>query len=184
MAIIPTPNRAYPYPDYAQTANFPLQIQNFATAVDTDVQALANAVATAKNRPGVRASGVPAQAVPTGGGGAAATFDTEDYDNGGFFTLGAPDRFTITTTGLYLVAFRCTFASNDTGVRNAYLEQNLAAVINGVTQTAGAAGGVTGSFTALLDFIVGDVIRFILRQDSGAPLNVTTKRAALSLVTV
>src|SRR5215467_13563052 len=147
MAIINTPNRAYPYPDYAQTANFPTQIQNFANAVDADVQALATAVTSALNRPGVRVTAIPAQSVPTGGGGAAATFDTEDYDNGGFFTLGSPDRLIIPVTGLYVGAFRCTFASNDTGVRNAYVEQALTTNLQGTTSAAGSAGGATGSFT-------------------------------------
>jgi len=184
MAILNTPNRAYPYPDYSETADFPTQIQNFANAVDADVQALATAVSAALDRPGVRVSGVPAQSVPTGGGGAAATFDTEDYDNGGFFTLATPDRFTIPIDGLYVGAFRCTFASNDTGVRNAYLEQGLVTNVQGVTQAAGAAGAATGSFTFIQSFPVGAIVRFIMRQDSGGSLNVTTKRASLSLVTI
>ena len=32
-----TPERNYPYPEYATANNAPAQIQSFATAVDTDI---------------------------------------------------------------------------------------------------------------------------------------------------
>lgn len=189
MAILLTPNRSYPYPDYAETANFPLQIQNFATAVDTDVQAQYTAVAAAQNRIGVRCTGSAAQSIPTGGGGAAATYATEDYDNGNFFVIGSPDRFTIPVTGLYLLGFRATFVGFTTtppaggNVRNVFVEQNLvSAPLAGITQYGNSSGTVV-SLTALISFTAGTIVRFILRQDTGSAQNTTTRRASISLVT-
>ena len=52
-----TPNRAYPFPLLSETQNFPTDIQNLATAIDADVEALDNAIQAAYNRDSVRVVG-------------------------------------------------------------------------------------------------------------------------------
>lgn len=90
-----TPNRGYTYPLYTEpTKDFPAEIQELATDIDTDVTLLQSFITGAFNRRAVRISSAAGQVIPTGvtttvswlGGGA-------DYDNG------TPPMANLTATG-------------------------------------------------------------------------------------
>lgn len=111
-----TPNRNYPYPDYADPANAPTQIQNFATAVDADHLAnLDTPYTAAVDYPSCRVSrpigttSVPANTNTT------LTFTVEDYDNDNMANLGVSNTNVIVNTpGVYLIG--CSTNAQPTGV--------------------------------------------------------------------
>jgi hypothetical protein len=99
-----TPLRSYPYPTYGDPASFPSQQAAFATAVDTDLQALKVSIDEALDEPSARASR-PAgtQAIATGVN-VTVSYTTEDYDNDGIVNLGGSSTdFVIQTPGTYLL---------------------------------------------------------------------------------
>ena len=57
--------RGYSYPLYTDTMDgFPAAMQDLATDVDTDMQALVNQVNAAQNRPSVRVTATANQSIP------------------------------------------------------------------------------------------------------------------------
>lgn len=105
-----TPNRGYPYPDYADPANFPADHAALALAVDADLNAIFTARDAAYDQPSARAirSGgvlaVPANVNTT------VVYNSETYDNDGIFDLAAPTAMVIQTPGVYFVSGSITMA--------------------------------------------------------------------------
>lgn len=171
--------RGFPYPLYTDPANFPTQSQNFANAVDADVQAQVNAINTALAAPSGRAEATANQNIPASTP-TFVTFATEAYDNAAMVNLGVNnDRITFTSTGVYLVEAQVNFASNGNATvrgRRAELVQNLATVtalntIPGI-QTLAVEMSLTGLFRVVT---IGDFIRLRVTQDSGAALNIDAR---------
>ena len=175
-----TPNRLYTYPDYLDPAAFPMQEQLFATQVDTDVEALENAIIAGKNQPTLRVFNSVAQSIPNATN-TDVTFNTEQYDNAGLFP-GTGTTVTMTTSGAYLVSFRGTFATNDTGYRQARGIVNGAVQVMGRSQNAGSTGAVAITFIGLYGFAAGNTFTVSVQQSSGGALNITS--STLSIVKV
>lgn len=184
-----TPNRGYTYPLYTDVANFPVQMQDFATDVDTDVEALENAINAGLNRPTVRASNGGVGQSITQNVDTAALFSVEDFDNAGLFNPGvSQSNFTVSATGLWLMSFRVSWADNNTGTGRE------CRVFNSTTTTTYGAQGdypgnetadlfVASAFSSLLFATAGDVLQIILRHNATAAVNTTTRQASLTMIT-
>jgi hypothetical protein len=107
-----TPNRGYPYPDYADPANFPADHAALALAVDADMNALFVASDAAYDQPSARATRMANQAVATGVN-VTLTYTAEAYDNDAIFDLGtSTSNMVIQTPGVYLVSGSITIGSD------------------------------------------------------------------------
>jgi hypothetical protein len=175
-----TPNRGYTYPTYTDPAAFPTQEQLFATQVDADVEALENAIIAGKNQPTARLFNSVAQSIPNATN-TNATWDTEQYDNAGFFP-GSGATITIPSPGAYLISYRGTFATNDTGYRQARGIVGGTTTIMGRSSNAGSTGPVAITFVGIYGFFAGNTFTVSLQQSSGGALNITS--STLSIVKV
>lgn len=171
--------RGYTYPLYTDVANFPAQIQDFATDVDTDVAALVARQTAALNRASARVSETANQAVAASTN-VYLTFATEEYDNAAMANLGVNnDRLTFTETGIYLVTAEVNFTSNGNATvlgRSGIFEPNLQPD-KGHQSLRGAQNMDTELSLVILYRVVtvGDFIRVRVRQESGAALNVSAR---------
>lgn len=103
----------------------------------------------------------------------APPWDTKDFDTGGFWNVANPERFTITTPGVYLVTACGGFAANATGQRLfGFFKNGSAAILYGVANFPGSAtvaGSASTSF--LFNLVATDFIQFVAFQSSGGNLN-------------
>lgn len=107
----------------------------------------------------------------TSGSATAMSFDSEAYDEGGFWTIDAPTRLTVPYDGVYALTLYADFNSNDLGDRRGTVN------INGVVTIAVVRTPTVGRATALLltltqRFTAGDYIEYAVTQTSGVALNV------------
>jgi hypothetical protein len=95
--------QGFPYP-FINEAATPVSLQNLADQVDAKLDAKDAARITALTRPSVRvirSAGSVSVAINTP---TTQTYDTEEFDTGGFANLGVNnDRIIIPTTGLYYI---------------------------------------------------------------------------------
>lgn len=100
-----TPNRAYPYPEYVNPANFPAQDQTLATAIDTDLDTnLRDPIVQALDEPSARASRPAGTQAVANATNVTVSYTTENYDNNAIVNLGASATdFVIQTPGTYLL---------------------------------------------------------------------------------
>lgn len=169
--------RGYTYPLYSDPANFPAQIQDFATDVDTDVQAIVASTTAALNSKSARVS-ASADQLMVANTDTFLTFAVEEYDNGAMANLGVNnDRLTITENGIYLVQLDCLFDFNGaipTGGRRIVMLHN-AATISHDTRRGASDRPTQSSMTVLWRFVATDFIRFRACQSSAGALNVRTR---------
>lgn len=103
----------------------------------------------------------------------AITFDSEtvDYDNG-HSTVTATDTYTVQTTGWYLISGTAAFASNATGVRQAWIAKNGTAIPGAFAQNNAAAATPTPvPVAATIEFFnAGDTIKLFGWQNSTGAL--------------
>lgn len=97
--------RGYTYPVYGDPTNFPAQLQDLATDVDADVEALDTTITAALNAPSARVeSQGPALGPLTVGANTTLTYADELYDNDNMVNLGTNNSVvTINTPGIYLL---------------------------------------------------------------------------------
>jgi hypothetical protein len=166
--------RGYTYPLYTDPANFPAQIQDFATDVDTDVQAQVARINTAFAAPSVRVSATANQSIPNATL-TAVTFATEDYDNAAMGNLGVNnDRITFTSTGIYLVQGWVRFASLNANGR--YLELELAGTAVARENRASGSDQIELTISYLHQVsVVSTIARLRVVQDSGGALNINNR---------
>lgn len=100
-----TTPRGYDYPLYTDPQDTRQAIETLAEDVDLDVQALANQVSGALNRPSVAVSSSVAQALAVATT-AAATWATVNYDNDVMAAL--PGGVVLNDSGIYLLTARIT----------------------------------------------------------------------------
>ena len=182
--------RGYTYPLYTDPANFPAQVQDFATDVDADVQAIVNSANTALTAaPSVRISATANQAIAANTN-VIVTWATEEYDNAAMGNLGVNnERITFTSTGYYIISAEVNFAPNGN------------ATVNGrsglLLYTGGAAGDaayrVRGAQSMDVEWGVTTLARvtslpaFVqvqVRQESGASLNISARSFTATKVRV
>lgn len=172
--------RGYTYPLYTDQADFPAQLQDLATDVDTDMDALFDRLTAGYNMAAcyVRASGVnQAIAVSTD---VTATYDTELYDNQGMVNLGVSNTtINFVQTGIYLASGRATFLSNGNATING---RQISLVTTGslgtVARKSFEGAQNTASIVtcqALFFASSGDTMTMVQRQNSGASLNSSTR---------
>lgn len=178
-----TPNRNYPYSINSDPADIPEAIQVLAEAIDVDMENLDDAI---QQRPFAKASShtVTAQQFPSGIT-TPLTYDFVDADTAGLADLvAAPDRMTVTSTGLWacwgsIVLPNFTFSSKNLDVR-----------LNGVTVERNALYfEITGRLTAisvvsLNHAVAGDYFQVaFLPGSTTANVNVTSKQMAIFRLT-
>lgn len=102
----------------------------------------------------------------------AGTWDTEIQDDGGWFTVGTPDRITVTETGVYIVAVHVAWDTSVTGDRYMHLERIRASdgvqeVIDATAVKATIVSEQEQTCVAVLPLSAGDAVRIKLFQNSG-----------------
>jgi hypothetical protein len=175
-----TPNRAYTYPTYTDAMDFPAQIQELATDIDTDVTTLVSQVTGAKNRPSVRVSASVAQNITTATN-TLLTFATENYDNDAMANLGVtPTAITLNDSGIYLLTGRATFNAFGSGgtfyISAALLSSAGFIPTSSTTSLRGHATEPTWISISSLHYTTGavpDNITLQVRQESGNTLACT-----------
>lgn len=102
------------------------------------------------------------------------TWDTEDYDRGGFYVPGQPTRLTIPVSGVYRVSGNVPMGANNTGSGRA-----VAIYVNGAAATSGsryvppfasASRVPTPEVNLELQLDAGDYLELFGWQDTGATL--------------
>lgn len=111
----------------------------------------------------------------TSGVNTALSFDTEEHDDFGMHSGGAPTRLTVPLgmTGIYLVMASVSYANNGTGIRGARLVKNGATDLAiGLTAAVASSGlGPTAQVFWIGLLNGGDYVEVQGYQDSGGALN-------------
>jgi hypothetical protein len=178
--------RGYRYPLYTDPADFPTQSQNFATDVDTDVQALVNTANSALAAPSARVSASANQNIPANTL-TFVTFAVEEYDNAAMGNLGVNnDRLTFTSTGIYLVEAQVNFAPNGNATvngRSGEFVQNLSAFTARHSEPGIQTFATEWALSSLIKVSsVGDFVRVRVLQNSGAALNIDARSLSATKV--
>lgn len=103
--------RGYTYPLYTDPRDFPAQMQDLATDIDTDVAAQLALQTNHLDEPSARVSANAALAIASNTD-VTLTWATEEYDNAGLFVIGSPTIFTVNELGLYWIHAWAEFSSN------------------------------------------------------------------------
>jgi hypothetical protein len=165
---------------YTDPADPAAQIQELATDIDTDMDALWDRMIAGYNQPAcrVRSSGInQAIAVSTD---VTATYAEELYDNQGMVNLGVSNtNINIVETGLYLATARVTFLSNGNATINARqvtISTTGSLGIVGRRAVEGEQNNATAVQISSLFWIAsGGVVTVVQRQNSGASVNSSTR---------
>jgi hypothetical protein len=134
--------------------------------------------------PGVGQTTVVNRAAPqaiTSGSLTSVSWDSERQDDGGWFTLGTPDRITVTVTGVYIVTFNGSWSSGPatsfvaSDVFFHHLERIRAS--DGIQEVLGAAQALdphdasSASIAWCGVLLANDAIRIRVEQATGATQN-------------
>lgn len=103
--------RGYTYPLYPDTQDFPAQIQDLATDIDTDIQNIVNLGTTAFDRVTARAQDAAGQVILPNVTTALA-FTIQAFDYGAIYNPGTPTILTFPEDGIYHVSMSVEFAAN------------------------------------------------------------------------
>jgi len=143
----------WPYPEcdppyVKDPADLPAQLKTLATAMDTDITALAASATAAVNPPAGAATGSTG-AISTG---AALPFTAVEFDNtGGALVSNAADRFNITSDGLWCFIGFC----QGTVSAGTFGSQTLNMLVNGTlrdSSTIATLSGATICFNQLVSY--------------------------------
>jgi hypothetical protein len=96
----------------------------------------------------------------------AMSFDTEEYDDGGYFSLADPTKFTISEAGVYLIG---------AGVQINGSNWNALAIIKNASTWIGKQFIENSSIftiTTLASLAAGDYVRAVVNQTSGGDLDI------------
>lgn len=175
--------RGYPFPCYSDNTDFPDDLGDLATAVDTDVQSLVTALSGAKNRVSGSFTAVGPISIPNNVE-TAITLTGEIFDTGAFGTVPTAN-LTIPTTGLYLFSFRGEYTAGDTGDRRLRLRRTTPSNFTiGVTGRQGISLSADMSATTVAPLNAGETFGLLAFQDIGAPLNLSDVVLSVALVSV
>jgi hypothetical protein len=105
------------------------------------------------------------------------TFDTERWDEGGFFAPGTPGRLTAPEAGHYLIGSHAAFAANATGTRELLIRLNGGSSLAIAPGTGSASREGRMSVVTEYELAAGDYIESLVFQDSGGVLNVVATSA-------
>lgn len=177
--------RGYTYPLLTDVADFPAQILDFATDVDTDVAAQVTEIAADLNAPSARISASANQNIAANAD-TFATFAVEEYDNAAMGNLGVNnDRLTFTSTGVYLVQAEVNFSFNGNATVNGRLARlDFSTGVVAIDTRRGAQSmdtemSITYPFQCT---VIGQFVRLVVRQESGAALNISARSMSATKV--
>lgn len=175
-----TTPRGYPYPCYTDNTDFPDDLGDLATAVDTDVAAVLTALTTARNRPAGHFT-TASQSIPNSAE-TAITFTGEVLDTGAYGTVPTAS-LTAPATGLYVVEFEGQFNSGDTGDRFLRLRRlTPSAFTLGMSAREGITIAVQQSASLVTHMTAGDTFGIGAFQDSGGALTINLVSLKVTLV--
>jgi hypothetical protein len=171
--------RGYTYPLYGDTQDFPTQIQDFATDVDTDVQSLVDQVAGALDRVSCSLSSATGIVVPNATT-TLMTWSTVQYDNDSMAAL--PNSIVLNDSGIYLLMARVTFdataTAGDTSAQ-AWFTSSAGFITNpaftGITDLGTAGKGVTLHALHYTDGTAPDTIQVFVRHNDAAGVNLSAR---------
>jgi hypothetical protein len=179
-----TPNRGYPYPEYDDPQDVRQNIQDLATAVDTDMDLLHNAISLSINSPSVSLFNTTAQPIAAGVQ-TTLTWSTQSYDSDAMWDP-APDPTIITfqTSGIYLLTCMVGFAATaDATPRDAVAEIMTSGLPSPVVSKSLLMDQTTTTYFALAvpyPATAGDTAHVRVRHDGVAAINVTDTRFNVS----
>lgn len=127
-----TPNRLYDYPAYADTQNFPAQIQALATDIDTDLDVnVSDPITLELNAPSAQVLQASTQVVAPNVD-TTLTYNTELVDNNGMVNLGVSNtQVIVQTPGIYLITGGVNVAfSGSSGGAFALLLKSTGAILD------------------------------------------------------
>jgi len=139
--------------------------------------AMTASMANTHSRYNVSLSQSAVQAIGTGAGTTALSFDTVVLNVGGLFSLGNPTRITIPTInylGVWMFFMQAAFAANGTGFRQVQFKKNGSDVSPQERQPGNAGINTIHSLTGWtsIDVAPGDYFEAAVAQTSGGNLNV------------
>jgi hypothetical protein len=108
------------------------------------------------------------------------SFDTEDVDNDGMYTSGAPTRITIVHPGFYLITANVTYSSDVDGYRRTIILLNNAAITTD-THTGAIAMAVSAIVTTVRHLAAADYLEVQLYHTAGNALNITGEFNVIAL---
>ena len=170
------------YQEFTDVSDISQAIQDLADSVDTAVQSLYDDQAIGAAKPAARMATTTAQSLPNN---ADTTLTwpagSEYFDNDNMIdnTI-TTDRITFTSTGIYAVSLRCTFASTAAGggVRQVSFNHSALGVVcrNAQLGTVSADAAIT-ILAVMPCYTAGEFIQFSGSQNSSAALNSLTRQA-------
>lgn len=97
-------------------------------------------------------------------------------DNGGFFSIGDPTRFTIPSDGFsagrYLVGASVRWTGDPTGIRQIFISKNGSGFFALVQQTPPSSDDMVQSCQAIVEMAATDYFELYCEQESGAGLDI------------
>lgn len=182
-----TPNRGYPYSDYADPANFPADHAALALAVDSDMDALFDAATLAYDEPSARATRMANQNIAANVN-VTLTYTAEAYDNDNIFDLGvSTSNMRIQTPGVYLVSGSMTIGSDGAaGGAVALIAASTGALLAnpfGVSRELDNDRETSLSYTTL-HYVptTPETLSQFVRHNHGAALNVTNAQFTVTRI--
>lgn len=177
-----TPNRGYTYPEYTDPTNFPAQMQDLATDIDTDVQDLIDAAAAGRDRPGVRIFSNSTQAYAANTD-TVVTLDLQSHNTGGMYNP-ANNSMLFPQEGLYVIGYDVQNA--DSAAQSGFSSWlHLVAtgeVVSGFTHRSGTASQSPSFAEYILRYMnVGDELQVRFRAQLAS--SVFTARAYAAQIT-
>lgn len=126
-------------------------------------------------RPAVRVRRTTNQSIPTGASFAAVSFDTEVFDQGGFWDVGSPTLLTMPEEGLYIFGACAEWAANVTGTRELGFRLDGGTILQIDDQPVESNEGATLTPWMNLSYQyrlnAGSTLELVARQESGVALN-------------
>lgn len=177
-------SRGYTYPLYGDASSFPSQIQTLATDFDTDIQSLITRVVSGNNQPACSVEGTVNQAIANNTD-VTVTYATELYDNAAMVNLGvSTTTITFPESGIYIACFRGSLASNANagGRQVAFVTTGPLGTVARRTIPGETGVAVAVAMTALFSVNAANTMTVVARQNSGASLNLVTRRLQVAKV--
>lgn len=130
-------------------------------------------------RPAVHVRRTTNQSIDTGATFTAVSFDTEVFDQEGFWSVGSPTLLTMPEEGLYIFGACAKWAANDTGTRELGFRLDGGTIIRIDDQPVESTSGATLTPWMNLSYQyrlnAGSTLELVARQESGGALNLVAE---------
>lgn len=179
--------RGYTYPLYSDPQNFPADIQNLATDIDSDVQLLDDQITNARNRFTAHVRSGTTQSIAAGTD-VQATFATEEYDNHAMGALPNGINIPAGSDGIYLLTARVTFDAGPvaTYFTRVWLTSSAGFIAMPVRATKETTSGRVSVHNVMAlhftDGTVQDDIRVMVRHGAASAVNISARDLVVTKV--